>query len=69
MHLRFNPATSALDGLATTDLEPGSQVLRSYGPHGNAELLATYGFALPTNAHERVPLQLAVGKDRRPSAC
>lgn len=42
----------------TSTLTP--QVFISYGPVPNLKLLVYYGFAVPSNPHDLVPLQLEV---------
>lgn len=42
-----------------------SQVFISYGPVPNLKLLCYYGFVVPHNPHDLVPLQLEVGGGRQ----
>lgn len=55
---RLNPATNTLDYPAFRPCAKGEQVFISYGPVPNMKLLAYYGFAIPQNPHDLVPLQL-----------
>ena len=50
---------------ATRDLEAGEELLLDYGGRSNAELLTTHGFALPSNGHDAVPIELAPRDEQR----
>ena len=45
--------------LSTRAVEAGEELTLSYGAHSNARLLRLYGFGLPANPHDTVPLYTA----------
>ena len=55
---RLNPSTGTLDYPAFRPCLKGEQVFISYGPVPNMKLLSYYGFAIPGNPHDLVPLTL-----------
>lgn len=46
--------------MARARYAPGDQVFLCYGRHTNLQLLQHYGFALPDNPHEEVPVPLTL---------
>lgn len=47
---------------AVRDVEAGGQLLYEYQKSSNDELACNFGFVLPTNSHQQVPLSISFGK-------
>ena len=61
---RLTPRTQTLDYPAFRPCSKGQQVYISYGPVPNLKLICFYGFAVPSNPHDLVMLQLEVRSSR-----
>ena len=60
---RMNPETDTLDYPAFRPCPAGHQLFISYGPVPNLKLLSYYGFVIPNNPHDLVPLTLEPPQD------
>ena len=53
-----NPSSGLYEIRTLVPYRPYEQVFISYGPHDNTRLLAEYGFVLPDNQHNTMPVDM-----------
>lgn len=57
---RLNATSQRLEFSTFRGLQVGEQCFLSYGPLPNLKLLLFYGFAVPDNPHDVIPINLEV---------
>lgn len=54
----FVPETNCYEIHTETGIDPESQAFINYGPHGNVKLFVEYGFVIPNNPQDCIPITL-----------
>ena len=58
MKAGFNKESNKYEIYTVSSYKKGVQVFINYGPHDNRKLLVEYGFILPKNVHNVIPISL-----------
>ncbi|KAF2271580.1 SET domain-containing protein [Westerdykella ornata] len=62
-HVQWNVTGQAFHMRISDRVEAGEQVYNNYGPKSNSELLLGYGFAIPNNPVDQVPIPILMEKN------
>jgi len=60
---RYNRQRKALEFVTELPYEKGARVFDNYGDYENHDLMLDYGFVIPDNTEDTVPIDLEVPED------